>query len=70
MEVEGRRCASCGKVKALRYFAWRRAAKNELDTYCRPCRSAYGKKHYAANRQRYIELEAKRKRARAEKRMR
>jgi hypothetical protein len=25
------------------------------DTYCRPCRSAYGKEHYAANRQRYIE---------------
>jgi hypothetical protein len=30
---------------------------------------AYGREHYAANRQRYIVLEAKRKRARAEKRM-
>jgi hypothetical protein len=42
----------------------------KIDTYCRPCRSAYGKEHYAANRQRYITMEGKRKRARAEKRMR
>ena len=30
---------------------------------CRPCRSAYGKEHYAANRQRYIGQAATRKRA-------
>lgn len=41
----------------------------KVDTYCRPCRSEYGKEHYAANRQRYIDLEARRKRARAGKRM-
>jgi hypothetical protein len=51
-------------------FSWRRIAIGQKDTYCRPCRSAYGKEHYAANRQRYIDLEAKRKRARAQKRMR
>jgi hypothetical protein len=65
----GRRCCRCGLVKPEEEFAWRRIAKGERDTYCRPCRSAYGKEHYAANRQRYIELEAKRKRARAQKRM-
>jgi len=25
------------------------------DTHCRPCHSAYGKQHYAANRARYID---------------
>jgi hypothetical protein len=30
-------------------------SKPKRDTYCRPCRSAYGKEHYAANRARYIE---------------
>jgi hypothetical protein len=61
-----RRCSRCGAVKLAAEFAGRPGVK--VDTYCRPCRSAYGKEHYAANRQRYIEMEAKRKRARAEKR--
>jgi hypothetical protein len=68
MAVE-RRCARCGEIKNVSNFNWRRIGRGELDTYCRPCRSAYGKQHYAANRQRYIDLEAKRKRARAMKRM-
>jgi NAD-dependent SIR2 family protein deacetylase len=38
MEGEGRRCARCGEVKPLSDFNWRRIAKGELDTYCRPCR--------------------------------
>jgi hypothetical protein len=70
MEARGRRCARCGEVKPLSDFNWRRIAVGERDTYCRPCRSAYGKEHYLANRERYIDLEAKRKRARAQKRMR
>jgi hypothetical protein len=36
-------------------FAWRRQTKGQRDTMCRLCRSAYGKEHYAANRQRYID---------------
>jgi hypothetical protein len=36
-------------------FAWRRKAEGQRDTFCRPCRSAYGKEHYAANRTVYIE---------------
>jgi hypothetical protein len=67
---KGRRCGRCGHVKPLGDFAWHRRAKGQRNHYCRACQSEYGKAHYVANRQRYIELEAKRKRARAEKRMR
>jgi hypothetical protein len=67
---KGRRCARCGIVKPVEQFSWRRIAQGERDTYCRPCRSEYGKEHYAANKQRYIDAEARRKRARAVKRMR
>lgn len=49
------RCYRCGEVKSVESFAWRRKAKGQRDTFCRPCRSAYGKEHYAANRQRYID---------------
>ncbi len=36
-------------------FAWRRKAKGQRDTFCRPCRSAYGREHYLANKQRYVD---------------
>jgi hypothetical protein len=49
------RCYSCGEVKPSEEFAWRRKARDQRDSFCRPCRSAYGKAHYAANRQRYID---------------
>lgn len=39
------------------------------DTYCRPCRSAYGKEHYAANKQRYIEQTRVRNKKRFHKRV-
>jgi hypothetical protein len=51
---ELRRCGGCGERKPLADFAWRRKAKGQRDTFCRPCRSAYGRKHYEANKQRYI----------------
>jgi hypothetical protein len=57
-------------VKPVDNFNWHRKSLGQRDTYCKPCRSHYGKQHYAANRQRYIDQEAKRKRARAEQRMR
>jgi hypothetical protein len=56
-----RRCARCKERKPLDDFAMRRRRTGERDTYCRPCRSAYGKEHYAANRQRYIDQAALRK---------
>lgn len=67
---ELRRCTRCGRLKPLVAFAWHRRSKGQRNHYCRPCQSEYGKQHYAANKARYLELEAKRKRARAEKRMR
>jgi hypothetical protein len=50
-----RTCGRCGKSKALTEFAWRRKRRGQRDNLCRPCRAAYGRKHYEANRQRYID---------------
>ena len=53
-----KRCGRCGQIKPAEDFSWRRRAKGQRDSLCRPCRSAYGKEHYAANRQRYIDQAA------------
>jgi len=45
----------CGELKPPEEFSWRRKYKVQRDSFCKPCRSAYGKEHYAANRQRYID---------------
>lgn len=68
--AETKRCCRCGETKPISEFAWRRKGLGQHDTHCRPCRSEYGREHYAANRQKYIDAEARRKRARAEHRMR
>ena len=49
-----KRCSVCRELKPLEDFMWRRKATGERDCYCRPCRAAYKKAHYAANKQRYI----------------
>jgi hypothetical protein len=67
---ESRKCGRCGQVKPLEEFAWRRIKRGQRDNMCAPCRSAYGREHYLANRQKYIDAEARRKRARAETRTR
>jgi hypothetical protein len=67
---ELRRCGRCGHLKPIDEFAWRRKRRRQRDNMCAPCRSAYGREHYLANRQKYIDSEAKRKRARAETRTR
>ena len=48
----------------------RRRALNQRDSLCRPCRSAYGNEHYAANRERYIAQARERKQALALERTR
>jgi predicted RNA-binding protein YlxR (DUF448 family) len=53
-DPEQRTCCRCGETKPVSEFAWRRKAKGQRDTFCRPCRSAYGRTHYEANKQRYI----------------
>jgi hypothetical protein len=54
MPEEDLRCSRCGKSKPVEEFSWRRQARRQRDSFCRPCRSEYGKEHYASNRQRYI----------------
>ena len=51
---EPRKCYRCGEVKPAEAFAWRRRRKLQRDSFCRPCRKAYGREHYLANRQRYV----------------
>ena len=55
MFVMNLRCYRCEKLKPADDFAWRRKGRGQRDSLCRPCRSEYGKEHYAANRERYIE---------------
>lgn len=70
VEPEFRKCYRCGALKPVEEFAWRRKARGQRDSFCRPCRSAYGKEHYAANRQRYIDQAAASKRKLALRRTR
>jgi hypothetical protein len=49
------KCYRCGELKPIGEFAWRRRRKGQRDSFCRPCRSAYHREHYEANRERYIE---------------
>jgi hypothetical protein len=68
--AENRRCNRCGELKPLESYAWHRKAAGQRQHHCRRCQSVIGREHYTANRERYIELEAQRKRARNQKRMR
>ena len=65
-----RRCGRCNREKPVEEFAWRRKAKGQLDSYCRPCRAAYKQEHYATNRQKYIDAAQRRRRAIVLKRVR
>ena len=56
-----RLCRRCGKAKPAGDFSWHRRAKGQLDTLCRSCHAAYGRAHYQANRQRYIDQALARK---------
>jgi hypothetical protein len=55
-------CNRCKERRPLDEFTPRLDRPGQRDTYCRACRSAYGKAHYAANKQRYIDLAAARRR--------
>lgn len=58
-----KRCGRCSESKPISEFAWRRKGRGQYDNYCRPCRAAYGREHYAANRKRYIDMAQVRKTA-------
>jgi hypothetical protein len=49
------KCYRCGELKPAEEFAWRRKARGQRDSFCRPCRAGYHREHYLANRERYIE---------------
>ena len=49
------KCYRCGAFKPAGAFAWRRRHIGQRDSFCRPCRKAYKREHYLANRQRYID---------------
>ena len=55
-------CYRCGQRKPEEEFAWKRKAKGQRDSFCRACRSAYGKEHYLANKKRYVDQAAASKR--------
>ncbi len=42
-------------------FNWRRQALGQRDNLCRPCRAAYKREHYLANKQRYVDQARRRK---------
>ncbi len=65
-----RRCGRCRQSKPLAAFAFRRRGRRQRDNLCRACRSQYGKQHYAANRERYVEQARLRKPALAIERTR
>ncbi len=56
-----RKCARCGVTKALKEFAGVGNKSGKIDCYCRSCRAEYGREHYEANRERYIDLAQRRK---------
>jgi hypothetical protein len=56
-----RRCGRCGELKPVSEYAWRRKKREQRDNMCRPCRSAYHREHYLANKQRYVDQARARK---------
>ena len=63
-----RSCSRCKAEKPDEEFAWRRRELGQRDTYCRPCRAEYKQEHYKANKQRYIDAAARRKKILLEER--
>ena len=68
IECAMRRCGRCGESKPADAFAWRRKVQGQRDNYCRPCRAAYKQEHYRANKRRYIDNAARRRRTETEAR--
>ena len=58
-----RRCGRCGEEKPPAEFNWRRKERGQRDSLCRPCRAAYHRAHYLANKQIYVDQARERKRA-------
>jgi hypothetical protein len=61
-------CSRCRQEKPDQDFAWRRKAKGQRDSYCRPCRAEYKQEHYAKNKKRYLRQATARNRSILEER--
>ena len=64
LAMELLKCNRCHERKPVADFAWRRKKRGQHDSFCRPCRAAYKREHYQANKARYI------KQARVQKELR
>jgi hypothetical protein len=53
-ELPLRVCSRCRAAKPLADFPIKNAAKGSHRSYCRPCRSEYGKEHYRKNLAAYL----------------
>lgn len=58
MEIK---CSRCGETKPAEEFCWKRKDRNRRDSYCRPCRQAYGRSYYRTNRDKRVAQDAARK---------
>lgn len=63
------RCSPCRELKPASAFSKRGSSGGRRDTYCRPCRAAYGREHYLANKQRYVDQARRRTEAVARERV-
>lgn len=48
-------CTSCLMEFPIAYFSWKRKAKNTKQSICPPCQNQRSKRHYLANRDKYIQ---------------
>lgn len=53
-------CARCRVAKPLEEFPIKNAVRGTYRSYCRPCRSEYGKEHYRTNVAAYVRKAAAR----------
>lgn len=53
-EEELKHCSRCGEDRPLTEFVVKDKKTGRRGSYCRSCRSAYGKQHYRKNRARYL----------------
>ena len=65
---ERRRCGRCGEEKPVDDFNWRRKERGQRDNLCRPCRKAYHREHYLANKKTYVDQARTRKQTLARER--
>lgn len=54
-------CSRCKESKPLEEFPKNKRRKDGHNTYCKPCHKAYVEEHYQANRQVYLDREAKKR---------